>query len=254
MRLRACRIGIVEDGGHAVAGCLAELDVALDDGLEDELAEVAAHLFVDLVGEAQAAVVHGEQESLYLELRVHARLHDLDCVEQLADALEGEVLALHGDDDAVGCGQGVDRDEAEAGAAVDEDVVVVGHDGLQQAPEDALLVLEVQQLYLGADEVDVRGNDVEPLDVRCVYYVANVHLPEQGIIYGVLYLARVDAHAAGGVGLRVGIDEEHFLLERGKGGGEVHAGCGLAHTSLLVDDGYGLAHTYFFPCCFILQR
>ena len=126
--------------------------------------------------------------------------------------------------------------------------------GCSRFLQDALLVLEVQQLYLGSDEVDVRGHDVEPLDVGGVYDVANVHLSEQGVVDGVLYLADIDAHAAGGIGLRVGIDEEHFLLERGKRGGEVHAGCGLAHTALLVDDGYGLAHTYFFPCCFILQR
>ena len=227
-------------------GTLREFHVTLDNGLEHQLLEVTFHLVINLVGQAQTRIVHGEQEAFYLELRIHARLHYLYRVEELADALQGEVLALHGDDDAIGGSQGVDRDEAKAGAAVDEDVVVVLHDGLQQIPQDALLVLEVEQLYLCAHQVDVRRNDVEPFDVCSIYNVADVHLSKQSIVDGVLNLAHVDAHAAGGIGLRVSIDEEHFLLERGKRGCKVHARCGLAHTSLLVDDGYGLTHTFLY--------
>ena len=228
-----------------MTGCFAELDVALDDGLEDELAEVTLHLFVDLVGEAQAAVVHGQEEAFYLEARVHARLHYLDGVEQFADAFEGEVLALYGYDDAVGCRQGVDRDESEAGAAVDEDVVVVLYDGGKQFLHDALLVLEVQQFYLSSDEVDVGGHDVEPFDVGGIDDVADVNLSEQGVVDGVFYLADVHSHAAGGIGLRVGIHEQYFLFEGGKRGGEVHAGGRLAHTALLIDDGYGFTHLIY---------
>ena len=35
--LAASAVGIVEDNGQAVAGALAQLHVALDDGLEDQL-------------------------------------------------------------------------------------------------------------------------------------------------------------------------------------------------------------------------
>lgn len=98
-----------------MAGTLREFDVALYDGAEDQFLEVALHLVVDLAGQAQAAVIHREQETLDLELRVEFALDDLDGVEQLADALQGEILTLHGDDDAVGCRQRIDRDQTERG-------------------------------------------------------------------------------------------------------------------------------------------
>ena len=69
---------------------------------------MALHLVVDLVGKAQAAVIHREQETLYLECRIEPTLDYLDGVEQLADALQREVLTLHGYDDRVGGGECID--------------------------------------------------------------------------------------------------------------------------------------------------
>ena len=40
--------------------------------------------------------------------------------------------------------------------------------------------------------------------------------------------------AAGGVGLRVEIQQQNFLAERGKAGGEVDGGRGLAHAAFLI--------------------
>jgi hypothetical protein len=48
--LGTCGVGIVEDDRQTVAWSLGELDIALDDGLENELLEVALHLIVDLIG------------------------------------------------------------------------------------------------------------------------------------------------------------------------------------------------------------
>ncbi len=155
MGFRACCIGIVEDGGNAVAGCFAELDIALDDCLEYEFAEVALHLFVDLVCQSQTTIIHSQEEALNLEAGIHACLDYLYGVEQLADAFQSEVLSFDCDDDTVSFGQGVHCDEAKAGTAVDEDVVVILDDGLQQVPHHLLLVLEVQQFYFGSDQVDV---------------------------------------------------------------------------------------------------
>ena len=93
---------------------------------------MAFHFVIDKVGQAQAAVIHGEQEAFYLEGGIELGLHNLDGVEQFADTFKCKVLALHGDNHAVGGREGVHRDEAQAGAAVDEDEVVVLYNGFQQ--------------------------------------------------------------------------------------------------------------------------
>ena len=113
MVLRTCGICIVEDGGQSVTGSLAELHVALDDGIEHEFLEVALHLVVDLVGQAQTTVVHRQQEALDLEFGIELSLDDTYGVEQLGDTLQGEVLALHRDDDALRCRKGIDGDESQ---------------------------------------------------------------------------------------------------------------------------------------------
>ena len=121
----------------------AELYIALDDCLEDQFAEVSLDFFVDLVGEAKSAIVHSQQETFDFEARIHASLDYLDGVEQLTDAFEGEVLALNWDDDTIGSGQGINCDEAKAGTAIDEDIVVIRYDWVYCVLEDSLLVLEV---------------------------------------------------------------------------------------------------------------
>ena len=52
MVLGSGRVGVVQDDGQSVAGAFAQLDIALYDGLEDQLLEVALHLVVNLVGQA----------------------------------------------------------------------------------------------------------------------------------------------------------------------------------------------------------
>ena len=102
MVFRTCRVGIVENHGQSVAWTLAELHVALNDGLEHKLLEVSFHLVVYLIGQSESAVVHCQQEALNLERRVELALDNLDGIEQLGDAFECKVLALHGYDDRVG--------------------------------------------------------------------------------------------------------------------------------------------------------
>ena len=85
---------------------------------------MSLQLLVDLVCQTQACVIHGEEESLDLECRIEARLDDAYGVEQLGDALEGEILGLDRDYHRVGGGEGIDGDESERRRAVDEYVVV----------------------------------------------------------------------------------------------------------------------------------
>ena len=196
---------------------------------------MTAHLFVDLISETESAVIHSEEETLNFETRIHAGLDNLYRVEQLADAFQGEVFALYGDDDRVGGGERVHCDEAQAGTAIDEDEIVIFDDGTYHLLQRVLVILEVQQFDFGSDQVDVGRHDVESFNVCRVDDVLDVNLPEQCVVERVLELADVHTHAARCVGLRVSVDEEHFLFECGERGSEVHAcGC-FAHTALLVN-------------------
>ena len=58
--LRPGAVRVVMDHGAAEARRLADADVARDHGVEDELGEVLAHLALDVLRQAGAAVVHGQ--------------------------------------------------------------------------------------------------------------------------------------------------------------------------------------------------
>ncbi len=120
--LGALGLGVVEQAGLAVGGRLAELHVAGDDGVEH--VEVGLHLVGDLVGEGVAAVEHGQHDALDAELGVEGALDAVDGGHEVGEPFEGVVLALEGDEDAGGGGEGVEREQAERGGAVEDDVVV----------------------------------------------------------------------------------------------------------------------------------
>ena len=83
--LTTSRLGIVKNNGQAVTWTFAQFHVALYHRFEHQLLEMSLYLIVDLVGQAQAAVVHREQETLNFQLRIQLALDDFDGVEQLAD-------------------------------------------------------------------------------------------------------------------------------------------------------------------------
>ena len=85
-----------------------------------------------------------------LERRVEVRLHQLDVAQQLAETLEGVVLALDRDEHLVGGGQAVDGEQAERRRAVDEDEVVVAAHGLERPPQLELPAERGHELDLGA--------------------------------------------------------------------------------------------------------
>ena len=67
----------------------------------------------NLLGEVGAVVHHRQQYAVDLELGVDLPLHLVYGLEQLFQALGGQVLRLNGDYDPVGGGQGVDREHTQ---------------------------------------------------------------------------------------------------------------------------------------------
>ena len=72
--------------------------------------------------------------------------------------------------------EGVDGQQAEARLAVDEDDVVVIHDGLEHTGEDVLTRDFVDEVHLGSAQVDVRGDEVQVLRRGGLHGLARVFL------------------------------------------------------------------------------
>ena len=86
----------------------------------EALAEVLAQGLGDLLGEVGAVVVHGEQDAFDGDGGIEGRANPLEIGDELGDALEGEVLGLHGNDQGVGGDQSVEGQQVERGRAVQD--------------------------------------------------------------------------------------------------------------------------------------
>jgi hypothetical protein len=247
VRERALRLRLELERRHAVRGRLGEPHVARDHRAEQLVAEVLLELGRDVLRERVARVVHRAQQALDLEPRIEVRAHLLEGLQQVRQAFERVILALHRDEHRIGGAQSVQRQEAERRRAVEQDEVVVGSDFRdrrlhlpervgERVLEPRLPLRQVDELDLGAGQVAIRRHEVEPGRGRRDAHVGDLLLAEQHLVDRVLQRALVDAGAGGRVALRIEVHDEHAALHRDEAGGEVHRRRRLADPALLVGD------------------
>src|SRR5665213_277190 len=180
-----------------------------------------------------ALLVESWQDAGELKSRVQPPLDPLHRYEQLLHALEREELRLQRDQNLIGCNQSVDDDEVQRWGAVDDDEVVSLLSRFQLVAKDALAADLVDQLVVGARQLDVRGDVV---DAHLGGFLDDIHHRclgvDQQVVDRLLELAR-RLHVQRQVALRVEIDEQDALTQLRQCGAEVHGGGGLAHTPLL---------------------
>src|SRR3954451_18860728 len=140
-------------GRLRIADGLANLRV------EDELAEVLLQDLDRLARVQQAAVEHRCQDPDDLDVRVQVLADHRERVLELDEPAQREVLALHRDDDTVGGGERVDRQQPERRRRVDEDEVVAVAHRRQRLLERALATDHRRERELRAGEVDRRHGE-----------------------------------------------------------------------------------------------
>ena len=196
----------------------------------------------DLLGEVGSVVHHRQQYTVDLELGVDLPLHLIYGLEQLFQALGGQILRLNGDYDPVGGGQGVDREHTQGWLAVNQDMGILSLERIQILPQDGLTAHGIHQGDLHTGELDVGGHQVNPLWVVQDTLARAQRLVHQNTAHSVrqckgqlvrLGVAQADGQAA----LRVSVDQQHFLSGLGQPDPQVRAGGCLANAAFLVGDG-----------------
>src|SRR5437763_282848 len=115
---------VVLEYGEASGGRLFHAHGVPDDNVEDEAGEAGLEFLQYLVGVSGATVEHGGQNAGDLQVAIEPRLDLAQGAQKQREAPGGKELTLQRDDDAIGRGKSVDREQAQAGRAVDEDVVI----------------------------------------------------------------------------------------------------------------------------------
>jgi hypothetical protein len=119
---------------------------------------VAADLRGDVGGEGRPGVVHGQEHAGELQARVEVVAYEVDGRQELAEALQGVVLALDRDKNAV-CGrERIHREKAHRRRAVEQDEVELLADVREGLLEPSLALADRDELHLGTREIDSRGD------------------------------------------------------------------------------------------------
>ena len=185
---------------------------------------------------------HRQQYAVDLELGVNLPLRLVYGLEQLFQALDGQILCLNGDYDPVGGCQRVDREHTQGGLAVNQDVGILSLERVQILPQDSLTAHGVHQGDLHAGELDVGGHQVNALRVVQDTFAGAQRLVHQDTAHRVgqgkgqlvrLGVAQADGQAA----LRVPVDQQHLLPGLRQPDPQVRAGGCLSNTALLIGDG-----------------
>src|SRR5713226_6255575 len=78
----------------------------------------------DLLGEVRAAVVHGQQDPADTQVRIQLATDQRKGIKQLRQPFERIVLALHGNEDLIRRGQGIESEQTQRWRAIEEDEIV----------------------------------------------------------------------------------------------------------------------------------
>src|SRR5689334_13974466 len=103
----------MRNNGMTKAWRFAQLGIAVNNSIKRHLLKVHLHFFHHLVRKAEARIIHGEENSFYGKIRIEARLHKLNGVEQLAQSFQRKVFALYRNKDCIRSGKRVDGYQSE---------------------------------------------------------------------------------------------------------------------------------------------
>ena len=225
---------VVDRDRETVTRCFGQAHRARDSGVRDEIREVPPHLVDYLKREPVTSILHRQHDRQYLDSVVQASSDRVNCREQLSQALEGVVLALHRNDDPVSCRESVDRQQSERRWAVDKDRVVVAN-RTKGMSEPILAGHQRHELDLSPRHVGAGWDDVEARDGRWDNRVVDGSLLQDE---SVDWIRRrlANAQPAGRVRLGIKIDNQYPLALLDEGRAEAYCGRCLANSALLIGD------------------
>ena len=151
---------------------------------------------------------------------------------------ERVVLALQRNEQRVGCGEHVQRDQSERRRTVDEDVIVARRD----CRDSAFRISRSRSRRSTSSTSAPARSGVAGSTSRCLNWTLRMmasaigRVADQDVVDGRRRLVRLDADAARRVALGVAVDEERPLFGGGEAGGEIDGGRRLSDAALLVRD------------------
>lgn len=228
-------IGLVFEDGFAVAGRFSQANRARHDGSEDIFGEMLLNFADNLLGEV-VAHIHCHENATDFEIWIAAKFINLghNAVD-FRKAFQREIFALNGDEQFVRSREGIGHEDAKGWGAVQKHKVERSrfsqvHEGVPQARE---MIFLPGHFDFGSSEVDVARDQPEVFPAGGDHRVRQRTLAEQRSVNTVVF-NRVMAQSAGGIPLRIEINQKHAFSQFREGRSKVHGGRSFSHPSFLI--------------------
>ena len=176
-------------------------------------------------------------------------MHLFDGVDQICQAFQRKVLALHRHNHAMGAAQAVECQHAQGRRAVNQDKVVIVSDFSQRQFEALFTPLHIHQLHLSTRQLAIRTQNVITAttvdkllaDDFCLLDRRGL---QQYVVHRVFEFAFVHARTHGGVSLRVQVNHQHALAYFGQASRQIDGGSGFADPTFLIGNAEDFGHLF----------
>ncbi len=96
---------------------------------------------MNLLREVGSLIEHGNQDPFDFKVRIPLTTDLADRLDELGDTLQGKILALDGDQNAVGRHEGVYGQQIHSRRAIDQNEIVIICDRMKQITESTISAL-----------------------------------------------------------------------------------------------------------------
>jgi len=192
----------------------------------------------DFACERRVRLMHAEHDAGDAQVGVHRSADEAHGFEQLADALEREKMRLHRHEHFASQRERVQREQAEARRAVDQNDVVSMDDGLDFRTQCRLTIGPRGEFLFRAGEIRVRQDDVESFPRVCDDDIVGVQIGiDHQVVHRALDVVGFDAQVQRQMTLWVEVDQADAQPGPRQRRADVHGARRLAHAALLVEHG-----------------
>jgi hypothetical protein len=207
---------VVEHHRHAVAWSLGKADIPRNYAFKylgpEEASEIGRHL----LRKGCAVIVHRQKNPFDRKGWIDRAAKARERVEKFRDALERQELALNRHKDRVACGQRVHGEDIERWWAINDNELVFLAERLDHLPQAIFSIFHRDQLDRGADKVLIRWDQVEAVNLSVSRHAFDGLAEYQGLVQRAASGIFGKAQRAGGVSLRIGVDDEGVLFGSGE--------------------------------------
>jgi len=203
--------------------------------MEDAVPEGLQYSLEHLTAVQRAGVVHGRENPDHLQIGIEP-VDDLrDRIGQQGNTAQREELAFERNDDLVGGGQRIDRQQAQRRRTIDEDEVVAVAYPIEH-PLQALFTGDfADQLHFGRRQIDIGRQQIHAFGRGGQHdLVERVLTAEQQVVDRLVEVVRVHAEPHRQRTLRIEVDQENAASGFCQRGAQVDGARRLADATLLI--------------------